>query len=340
MKRSTLMALALGLTLPLMAHASSSKPWDSPWDDVAVFDLSGDRSDQFEDYTWEDDADELEGTKKVLLTDFVVEFENGYEHRDDTAHAYASLEGLSTEGRQKLTDQLYEQVVADLTALGWEVVAPNQLTDNPDYQATIKEAVATPYHYETSLSVDKDESWSRSSMLYSPHGFPLYLPAPDQRGQRGIGEGGIMGNLFGSVGVQVYHHEQELADNQKVPVLKVWIAVGFGDAMAEHSMFGSKAYAHPHILLRGGEETRLAFRTVDASANTMSGGKRPGDGSSIVALDQDVVADADYLAKPPSSPDAGHFVFTADEAKYDAIVVKYFAAVREMLLLRLKDEAF
>lgn len=228
-------ASALALTLTACGSGGGPKPFDPNQSPAAAA----------EKYvkTWH--TDDLKGAKRVAIPSFQIEF---FTRSGASAQAWRSsdqassrssvsyqLMGITDADMQAITDQLYSKLVADLRAIGVEVIAPTTLRTQPAYQALERMAEAKrPFEGERSR-----RGASQSSRLFAPTGLPLYLDPGDGTAPVGI---------FGTIGRglnQPGERELELAKALNMPVLRVRYSLDFADlvgkASAMETAFGSSA---------------------------------------------------------------------------------------------------
>lgn len=300
-----------------------------------AFDLSAKPEDIAKDYTKEYDAKELRKYKKIYLTDFLLEVEmslakSGGNFATGYSKSSIKLDGVSKEALQALTDRAYDDLAKDLTAMGYEVIGPKQLAANAGYKEVVQKAVKDqPYVWESKQG---------QSHIYSAHKDPLILPT--EGGERGASLTNKLGGMFS---MPVGAIEQQWADKEKVPLLKVWLSLGIGDV----SQDGAHSESKSELFVRGDGATRLAFRVPGGSYSSAFGGpdhKQPWDGSAIVNLQKDIVSGENYLGEKITRSQwviiSGNndYFLNADEARFIAIAEKNLAAARKILLARLRQE--
>lgn len=188
-------------------------------------------------------AEKLEAlprTKKVILSNFVVEFQKRYESRSSGF----SIMGLGNAGSstaihdvtlpdqrtlQSIANFAYLDVVKKLKARGYEVIEVSNLSaqSKPVYEKLKQTAPIKPG--EVYSNIDGE------SVLFSPDGMTSSLP---NAGCTHYGSRSALtntGNNFrmSSSGYQT-EYENEIANGEgKIPLLKVWITVEFGEATAK-----------------------------------------------------------------------------------------------------------
>lgn len=181
----------------------------------------------------------LPKSRKIILSNFVVEFQQRYEKKStgfsilgmgnagsSTAINDATLPDPSV--LQALTNFAYQDVIGKLKAQGYEVVEVTGLSDKSKsyYEKLTKTVPIKPG--ETFSNIDGE------SVLYSPEGMISSLP---NAGCTHYGSEKSMANMsnnmrMASSGYQTDHENQIALAEGNVPLLKVWITVGFGDVTA------------------------------------------------------------------------------------------------------------
>ncbi len=182
----------------------------------------------------------LPKTKKIVLSNFVVEFQQHYEKRktgfsilgmgnagSSTAVYNAQLPSANT--LQNITNFAYLDVLKKLKAKGYEVIEVNHLSEKSrsSYEKLTRTAPIKPG--EVFNNIDGE------SVLYSPEGMVSSLP---NAGCTHYGSEKSFSNLgnnmrMTSTGYQT-QYENEIANAEgKIPLLKVWIAVEFGEVVAK-----------------------------------------------------------------------------------------------------------
>lgn len=161
-----------------------------------------------------DSASAIHGQTRVMISEFDVEFYtqlHGEGRRTGAVAAVtATLDGVSPETRQAITDQAYTQTVAALTAAGFEVVDPQAAADNADYQGLVgKYGLTSPYTFTD----DKfGEAEPAISQIVAPTGKPAYFSSSVARGDlrqridvQNQGRGATEGEVAKALGVTLLH---------------------------------------------------------------------------------------------------------------------------------------
>lgn len=184
-----------------------------------------------------ENMDALPKTKKVILSNFVVEFQSRY----STTKSGFSFMGLGNAGSstsindvtlpssdtlQTITNFAYLDVVKKLKAKGYEVIQVSDLS--PAAQASHDEMITG------ASAIKSGEAFTNldgESVLYSPDGMTSILPAYgcDHYPMKGFTD--IVSNAARQI---TPTREQKMANAQdRIPLLKVWITVGFGEVDAK-----------------------------------------------------------------------------------------------------------
>jgi len=261
--------------------------------------------------------DAIPKTKKIILSNFVVEFQQRYEKKTNGF----SILGFGGAGSSKsindatlpapgtlqtITNFAYLDLVKKLKTKGYEVIEVSNLSEKskPSYEKLTK--TGTIESGEVFNNIDGE------SVLFSPDGMISSLP---NAGCTHYGSKKSMANLsnnmrMSSTGYQT-QYENEIANGEgKVPLLKVWITVGFGDASANggNAFISSKqndflgttkttvknsanANATAGMFLKA-EVTRFSLAVpteVDYKTNhgcgiTLNGNPTPADGDAFIRL--------------------------------------------------------
>lgn len=186
-----------------------------------------------------ENIDALPKNRKVILSNFVVEFQQQYEKRktgfsvlglgnagSSTAKMDATLPSQAT--LQAITNFAYLDTVRKLRARGYEVIEVTQLSERSrgSYE---KLAKSNPIK-----SGEVFDNIDGQSVLVSPEGMVSTIPNAGCTHFGSRKAGANLSNNFrqASSGAQT-KYENEVANAEgKVPLLKVWIAVEFGEVQA------------------------------------------------------------------------------------------------------------
>ena len=186
-----------------------------------------------------ENIDALPKSKKIILSNFVVEFQQQYEKRktgfsimglgnagSSTAKMDATLPSQAT--LQAITNFAYLDTVKKLRARGYEVIEVTQLSEKSrgSYE---KLAKSNPIK-----SGEVFDNIDGQSVLVSPDGMTSTIPNAGctHFGSRKAGAN-LSNNLRQTSSGAQTKYENEVANAEgKIPLLKVWIAVEFGEVEA------------------------------------------------------------------------------------------------------------
>jgi hypothetical protein len=147
-------------------------------DSVKEFDLSGDPSTQAKTFVDGKKLTALKGVKRVAIPNFQVEFsvENsasafgGGSGGSASVKSKAVLVGVDGALMQKLANEQYDKLVADLTAAGVEVLPYEKFKDNENYLKIKSKFKESGVEFR---------SQDGRSVFYSAHGMPMYFFGKD-----------------------------------------------------------------------------------------------------------------------------------------------------------------
>lgn len=184
-----------------------------------------------------ENMDALPKTKKVILSNFVVEFQSRYLKTKSgfsimgfgNAGSSTSINDVTLPGSetlQTITNFAYLDVVKKLKAKGYEVIQVSDLS--PAAKASHEEMV------KGASAIKSGEEFTNidgESVLYSPDGMTSILPAYGCNHYPPKGFTDIVSNAARQI---TPTREQRMANAQdRIPLLKVWITVGFGEVDAK-----------------------------------------------------------------------------------------------------------
>lgn len=186
-----------------------------------------------------DNLEALKGAKKVVISNFVVEYQKRYE----SVKKGFSLLGLGNAGvsvtsnenllpepvvLKSITNYLHDVVVAQLKAKGYEVVEPANMAVKANYgKYADGSGLADGASF---LNMDGE------SVLYSPDGFKAMVPLVGGCSHY-VTKDTSMGTRLKLASAQMaagqaMEQERQIMLAESAPALKVWLTVGFGDASA------------------------------------------------------------------------------------------------------------
>lgn len=360
--------LALFLSLPAQAQ------------ELAYFDLKADPESLSASYVELEGGEKLLGLKRVVVPQFRVEFQvraeasaadgrylGGGHHASSSSTAYVHLKGVDDALMQKITDQAYAAFIKDMTTRGIEVIGPEKLATDPDFEPVLRVGKPSGETMETKDSI---------SRFFAPAGGRVYaLLRRSDKDRQGFGSGLSTG--FSDMQKEIPRAELALARKYDAPCLKVLVTLSPARVKASAAAGGGLIGAAVSLMsssevkpgLTVTEESRLVLRSAGHSVNDskMFGGKRffgkkvrdfSEEGDSAIFLKQDVrVAEAisqegmkettDGLNKVGNAlapvlaltlgVSAKHVEYTvdADPVLFEQVAGEEIAAANRMLIARL-----
>jgi hypothetical protein len=260
--RSLLVALLL---LPLAVTAK----------DAPAFDPAAAPAGLAADFLDGDKLDRLAGTKRIAITNFRVEFavENSASAQSSSSAGWTAsksqirLTGISDENRQAITDQLYDNLVQQLTSAGFEVLPMATVQADAEYQS-LQPVLKT--------STEPVGTQIGKSVFVGPRGMATYRSNED----RHLGVGSLLGGISTT---QPQNIEPRIAKSLDATVLRATVAVHFVNQSAKGGMFrmGSSVTTEESLALVP-ELTQFLFIT-------------PGDGKARISLKHPVTMPGDIL---------------------------------------------
>lgn len=199
----------------------------------------------------------LAGVKRVAISQFRVEFavENSGKASSSSTAGWTSsrseitLVGVSDQVRQEIADQLYDQLVKDLTEAGVEVVPYETLSANDSYKSM--ERILRRGLEPVGMQAGK-------SIFVGAHGTPYYFTNDDHH----LGLGTALG---GFSTVQPQNIEPRIAESLDATVLRATIAVKFAEMDTRGGMFHmSSSVKTNEALALVPEQTSFLFVTPDS----------------------------------------------------------------------------
>jgi hypothetical protein len=179
-------------------------------------------------------TESLPKNKKVILGNFVVEFQNRYEKTSQglsfmgmgnagSSTAINDVTLPSSQTLQTITNFAYLDVVKKLKAHGYEVIEVSDLL--PEAKTAYQEMAKSAYAVMPGATIQNHDG---QSILYSPEGMSTTIPDTGCDHYKGA-----LGNLI-AFNTRTASYENKIAIAQGgIPMLKVWMTVGFGDADAK-----------------------------------------------------------------------------------------------------------
>lgn len=218
------------------------------------------------------DLDKLPKERRLLMGNFVVEFQEAYV---STKKGFSIL-GLGGSKQTtatnsvtlpdprvlaELTNFAYASTLRKLRAQGWDIVEP------PGFKPQSRDAAKALAESAPVKNAMGFENIDGTSNLYAPTDFPGYVVFGGGCDHT-IGQQTAHLNLFariGSTGSTLSRgasaavqdvNERKLAKGEALPLLKVWLTVGFGEAQAKGA--GSMIAGRQANYVTGTETTTMA----------------------------------------------------------------------------------
>lgn len=217
------------------------------------FDLTVPATEAVKQYVEIENADKLAGIKKVVIPSFMVDFVT--EAKASTqisgigvmtgapSNVLIKLKGADDSKFQAITDKLYEQTVAELTAAGIEVVSQDALQASPSYKEISAKSEKAPR---------EEDAKGGKGMFYTAKGTPLYymdevgfIPKMQLFGKPKEDVFLTFGTKFGAgfATAMIPQLEEKLAKEFDASVLKVRITVMGGQLEKDESFWNFSAQA-------------------------------------------------------------------------------------------------
>lgn len=221
-----------------------------------VFDFATAPAEQTADFVHISSPKSLKDIKKVAIVNFLVEFATVKEAKvmssrpgkSSKSEATVSLGEPDVARYQKIADALYDNVVADLTAAGIEVIPADTLKAEKRFQDFKK--------------VQHDSPWDTStkggrSIFVGAKGLPVYLDNPE-RADALKGMGLSLGMAFGANPTLL---EVKLSNDLKANLLSVNLVVDFADLKTK-KFLGETSIATTYDQFLHGDNTRYRFTGI------------------------------------------------------------------------------
>lgn len=236
--------------------------------DKSVYNLQAPAASLTDQYVTGSDLGKLPN-KRLAITSFGVEFQTRVffvpKGGKDPA-SVTTVDNVDQDALQKMTDNLYGKLVADLTAAGYEIITPNALKAQPAYQQLAGDAkISTAsenivFKLEGSQgtlgdliveTLGADGTWSKGT-VFSPSNTGFYLPDAGKAGSRL--EAFSVARLAGTLGKlgkaaalgdarKVVFPEQQLAKDLNASLLKIYYVVSPVRTWQDSGTFPGKDWA-------------------------------------------------------------------------------------------------
>ncbi|MDD2810002.1 hypothetical protein [Rhodoferax sp.] len=190
---------------------------------------------------------ELPKTKKLLMGNFVVEFQESYISTKTGFHILGLGGFNKTQATNtvtlpepgvliELTNFAYARTLEKLRAQGWDIVEPDNF--KPEGKTAMKALVET-WPIQNAMTL---QNFDGKSNLYAPTGFAAWVTSSPAGGcDHYAGKQSDMsfteklsqtGSAFNMKRNTQPGYERTVTQVEALPMLKVWITVGFGEAKA------------------------------------------------------------------------------------------------------------
>ena len=319
------------------------------------------------DYVLAERPEALRGIRRVAITTFSVEYMTFLEAKTEgdwgnliankPNNVSVKMTGHDPAGWQAVVDTFYENLVADLTAAGIEVVPQETLREQPDYAAIAKAALALPKEIAGRAG---------KGTYYSAGGLPAVIQDEVTVFRQGFQlKGGLFGSkppedLYTGSGTKlasafsngrVMPAERALAKKLDAHVLKVRLTVLPTQVSADHSFWvGGHVETNAAVSLvpfvnrylfyaPNGKESRLSIKqdlVSTRSAGQLKDVTSVGSKAAQVAGVGLRVAGALYgLSTPGAIGKAKDYEFAVDNATYPSVVAETLTTAHALFMQRL-----
>jgi hypothetical protein len=271
------LALLVSLVTPALAIE------DNPY-----FDTKAGTESQLEAYVDASGIEKLKGVKRVLVPQFRVEFQlrtevsKNVSERNSAAgftaqrnvSVYLYLKGVEDAQLQNITNIAYQNFLKSMASAGIEVIGPDKLATEPEFEAVVKLAKASPAVLETRDGI---------SHFFAPDGGKVYtLLRSTDKDRQGFGSGWTTN--FEDMAKEMPKAELALSKKYNAPCMKVLLTIAPGQAQVSGwngigilgdavTLVNGTAEVLPALTML--EESRIVFRSAEHSANDskLFGGK-------------------------------------------------------------------
>lgn len=242
------------------------------------FDVHAQPESQLTDYVDAEGMEKLKGLRRVLMTQFRVEYQLRAETRQ--AHGYTvgngkdvsvflHLRDIDDRELQRITDLAYQDFLHQMAAAGVEVIGPDRLASEPEFSAVSKLGKTSPAVLETRDGL---------SHFFAPDGGKVYtLLRKTDSDRQGFGSSSATASE--DPAGELPNAELALSRKFHAPCMKVLLTIapgqtdvsewnnvgGLGDAV---TLVKGSARVLPVLTLL--EESRIVFRSEGHSANDIN----------------------------------------------------------------------
>ncbi len=354
------------------AESAEAKPAENVARDTSKdYNPDGDQAAAAEQYVEVENPEKLAGINRVVIPSFMVEFVT--EAKADTridgiamftgapSNAVVKLVGGNPENFQEITEVLYKQTVAQLSAAGIEVVSLEKLKANPTFGEIAAKGEKAPR---------EEEAKAGKGVFHSAHGLPLYymdevnfIPRFEiklfnnkPREDAFLTFGTKFGAGFATAGIPQL--EEKLAKELDATVMKVRLTVMGGTAHVEHSFWngntvtvkGAGAFAplvNRYAFIRSnGDKARVSLKQplttseIGQFVDVTSAASKAGD----VARNAITVASRLAPVFGVRGVDLGYgnsrdYEWRVEPGTFENVIVKYYPGISKMFLTKMRQPA-
>lgn len=316
----------------ILAAACSSKP-KGPFTES---EFAKNKKEYIENYTDISKSGILTESKKVIVPDFKVYFQTQAKGAATTGHALTTNDSrvsgklqLAVDQKilQELTDMAYEKFVADMKALGYEVIDPMKLAE---------------------LSPEFKEYWESDSMKASPQNvddqYLAYAPTGWKLEQPGVELGLNKWGMFkGAFGANLQKISAKITDDKEMIRMQPVLIVSFGGIVGHKGYSSATIEAYQNLTVL--PQSKYNFTEDYSAGNVVL--EKPLESNSeygkIVKADSAGDTAKGYLsalsyALGGSQNNSHTWVVEADQEKFKSTAWTVMKSVQEMFKDKMKEE--
>lgn len=249
----------------------------------------------------------FKAAKRVVISQFGVEFYTQFvgigRSGGNTATQTTVLSGVSDITMQTLVDKLYNETITKLKAAGFDILDPDVLKVDAQYQGLVKDYGKTsPYVVHDSQGLGGVEQLSK---LVAPSGMPAFYASGGSSG------GYVRANMSDRLDSQNYGigtREADIARRLDATLLKFNFLANYGTTKAsKNGLLATFANTAARVSIEPGAvlmpfETQLQF--VNADGPRMFGNVKRAGQSGAFYLDQPLAGDNVFQITDTTSADA------------------------------------
>jgi hypothetical protein len=301
-------------------------------DSVKEFDLSADPATQAKTFVDAKKPSALKGAKRVAIPNFQVEFsiENsssafgGGTAGSASVKSRVALVGIDGAVFQKIADDLYDKLVADLTAVGMEVLPYEKFKDNANY-LKIKSKFK-----ESGVQMRSQDG---KSVFYSAHGMPMYFFGKDTH------IGGFDAIAGALTTVQPQNIEPSIARDLDATLLSVRMMVDIAKqkSSGQHMMGGFASVKTTAQLNIMAQFTDYKFLTPHNGVAVVALSKHLNSGEQIFEMKKARDYNNDMSALGGANTEKVEYVLVTTPETYSKAVNAHLNAAHAMFMSVVKD---